>query len=116
MGIVLLPLQININGKPFTIAMRTPGHDLDLTRGLLFTEGVIKDNDEIENIEELFHAGVTIPFAVTVRIDHFDENEFMRTGISSSSCGLCGKKEWKDKPFVQDKANASLIVLNFLSD
>lgn len=90
------PLQININGKPFTIAMRTPGNDLELTRGLLYTEGVIKTNSEIEHIEELFHAGMESPFAVTVRLAHYDENEFMRTGISNSSCGICGKKEWNN--------------------
>ena len=27
-------LQININGEPFTVSMRTPGDDISLVRGL----------------------------------------------------------------------------------
>ena len=34
-------LQININNKPFTVTMRTPGNDDSLVRGLLHTEGII---------------------------------------------------------------------------
>ena len=100
------PLQININGVPFTVAMRTPGDDLHLTRGLLFSERIIKDCAEIENMEELYHPGESIPFAVAVRLTHFDEKEFLRTGISSSSCGMCGKKELKAARFHQGKINS----------
>lgn len=88
------PLQININGKPFTISMRTPDHDDELTRGLLFTEGVINKNADIEHLEILYRHEETTPFAVTVRVLHYDEQAFMRTGIANSSCGICGKKEW----------------------
>ena len=35
------PLQININNKPFTMIMRTPGNDDRLVRGLLYSEGVL---------------------------------------------------------------------------
>ena len=37
-------LQININGKPFTVSMRTPGDDLYLVRGMLHSEGIIKNS------------------------------------------------------------------------
>ena len=97
------PLQININGKPFTVAMRTPGDDIHLTSGLLFSEGIIKNYSDIENIEELFHAGDKAPFAVTVKLPQFDENEFLRTGISNASCGMCGKKEWQVARFHKGK-------------
>ena len=29
------PLEIRLNGKPLTVTMRTPGHDLDLAAGFL---------------------------------------------------------------------------------
>ena len=37
------PLQININGNPFTVTMRTPGNDVNLVRGLLHSEGILRD-------------------------------------------------------------------------
>lgn len=104
------PLQININGLPFTVAMRTPGDDIHLTRGLLYSERIIKDGSEIEHLEELYHPGENIPFAVTVRLTHFDEKEFLRTGISSSSCGMCGKKELKEARFHQGKIKTNFTI------
>jgi FdhD protein len=104
------PLQININGKPFTIAMRTPGHDAELTRGLLYTEGVIQNNSDIEHLEKLYHPNENIPFAVTVRIAQYDEIEFMRTGIANASCGICGKKELNLNRFSQQKTPLPLSI------
>lgn len=104
------PLQININGKPFTIAMRTPGHDEELTRGLLYTEGVIQSNSDIEHLEELFHPNEKMPFAVTVRIAQYDEIEFMRTGIANASCGICGKKELNLNRFSQNTTSSLISI------
>ena len=36
-------LQININDKPFTVSMRTPGEDAALVRGLLHSEDLLED-------------------------------------------------------------------------
>ena len=44
------PLEIRLNGRRFTATMRTPGHDEWLARGLLFSEGIIQDNDDIEEL------------------------------------------------------------------
>ncbi|MDQ3814402.1 MAG: formate dehydrogenase accessory sulfurtransferase FdhD [Armatimonadota bacterium] len=91
------PLEIRIDGHRFTATMRTPGHDLELARGLLLTEGVIQSNDDIEDIS-----------ARTRCRDHTDElvnvvnvtlhdgasapaHGWERSLISNSSCGLCGK-------------------------
>ena len=37
-------LQININEKPFTVSMRTPGDDMSLVRGILHSEAIIKND------------------------------------------------------------------------
>jgi FdhD protein len=36
------PLEIRLEGKPFTLSLRSPGDDPDLILGLLFAEGVIE--------------------------------------------------------------------------
>ena len=57
--LVEAPLQININQKSFTVVMRTPGADLELSLGLLVNEGVLKKDvdyrihQENENILDI---------------------------------------------------------------
>src|SRR5690348_4094896 len=41
------PLQFCLNGFPLSITMRTPGSDLDLATGFLFTEGIIHSVGQI---------------------------------------------------------------------
>ena len=45
------PLSISVNAEPFTLTMHTPGHEEDLIRGLLFSEGVYKRRDGKLQIE-----------------------------------------------------------------
>jgi FdhD protein len=93
--VVEAPLQIKINGAPFTITMRTPGNELELVRGLLLTEGVAtpKQTLSIEmtkhpETRQIICASVVLRAGVQQR--SFDQ---VRTFMSTSSCGLCGSKE-----------------------
>ena len=47
-------LQIVINGKPFTLSMRTPGADRELVRGMLHSEDIINSSG--------FHPEVQLDF------------------------------------------------------
>src|SRR5262245_29232343 len=44
------PLEVRLSNIPTTVLMRTPGHDEELVRGFLFSEGVISSNDDIGTV------------------------------------------------------------------
>lgn len=92
--IVEAPLTIYLDDEPLTVTMQTPGNELELARGLLFTEGITKQR------------GATFPATVATRDDlgnvsairiHLTEIESSaiskRSLLSVSACGICGKTE-----------------------
>ena len=45
------PLEIQLNGEPLAVIMRTPGNDLELVAGLLLTEELIQNSDDLLMLE-----------------------------------------------------------------
>ena len=92
-------LSISINEIPFTITMQTPGSEKDLVRGLLFTEGIIRDTDHplhidvINTNDEGFITSVNVTVPEQLILKDFAGK---RNVISSSSCGVCGKTSLDD--------------------
>jgi len=90
------PLQFCLNGSPISITMRSPGSDLDLAVGFLFTEGIINDVRQIltmraesgEDISGNTGDRVTIRLRPDIAID---PGRIRRNFYTSSSCGVCGK-------------------------
>lgn len=90
------PLQLCLNGAPLSITMRTPGSDLDLATGFLFTEGIIDDVGQILSMraesdeDDSGNSGdrVTIRLRPETAID---PARIRRNFYTSSSCGVCGK-------------------------
>jgi FdhD protein len=72
--------------KPVSITMRTPGQDQELAIGFLYTEGIVHEQNAIEEIEQGADSSVTI----TVR-GNLDLKRLERHFYTSSSCGVCGK-------------------------
>ncbi|MFV0532004.1 MAG: formate dehydrogenase accessory sulfurtransferase FdhD [Flavobacteriales bacterium] len=98
--VVEAPLQININNEPYTVVMRTPGNDEELIRGLLLAETIYreKQNLEYQTIKESEN-GFSI---VNVLIDKENLGKGylnVRTLLSVSSCGICGKQKIEDLSF-----------------
>lgn len=91
------PLEIRLNGRRFTATMRTPGHDDELARGLLFTEGVIQNDDDIEAIRhttrcrEFGNELVNIVDVTLHDVDEIAPHLWERSLIANASCGLCGQ-------------------------
>jgi len=44
------PLEIQVNGTAITVTMRTPGSDVELAKGFLLTEGLIKRRSDIHSV------------------------------------------------------------------
>lgn len=90
------PLEIRVNGTPFSVTMRTPGDDFDLVAGFLVSESIISANEELATmrycagedeygrqtfnvIEAQLASGVAPP-----------DTDLARHVYTSSSCGICG--------------------------
>ncbi|SDG72345.1 formate dehydrogenase accessory sulfurtransferase FdhD [Microbacterium pygmaeum] len=43
------PLEIRVAGKPLSVTMRTPGHDVELAAGFLVSEGIIAAGEEFRS-------------------------------------------------------------------
>ena len=76
--VVEAPLQLRARDTPVATIMRTPGHDLELVRGLLHAESVVAD--AIAQADE-----------DAVEIDA-DPSAFAARGLlASAACGVCGR-------------------------
>ena len=86
---VFLSMELTHKGAtyPLGITMRTPGDDIDLTVGFLYSEGIIEQYKDIENISE---AEGLISVDLTDDLQ-FDINSHRRQTLTSSACGVCGK-------------------------
>jgi len=76
--VVEAPLQLRARGQPVAMIMRTPGHDLELVRGLCHAESVPA-------------AGVAQAGEDAVEIDA-DPSVFAGRGLlATAACGVCGR-------------------------
>ncbi|HEU5403508.1 MAG TPA: formate dehydrogenase accessory sulfurtransferase FdhD [Terriglobales bacterium] len=81
------PLEIRIGDTPLAVTMRTPGHDLELAAGFLFTEGIVQNREDLMNISAQENSA---------RVDlrpgcEPDLQSMQRNFFATSSCGICGK-------------------------
>jgi FdhD protein len=95
------PLQLMLEGKPLSVVMRTPGHDLELCLGLMYAEGILRALDEISLVRISAEAG-EIEDRIRVEADLVESNQVdvhfareprrkpERSMLSSSACGVCG--------------------------
>jgi len=81
------PLEIRVAGRPVSVTMRTPGHDLELALGFLSTEGFAATPDDI--VEAIACGENVVDVTVT---DGAAARVVERRFYTSSSCGVCGKE------------------------
>ena len=88
------PLSIRIDGKPYSVVMRTPGDEIPHVAGFCLAEGIVDTPDDI--VELAFCDGadtnvvtVTIKDSRKIKTAHIlDRREY----ISQTSCGLAARK------------------------
>ena len=86
-----VPLEVMLNGHPFSVIMRTPGADRDLTVGFLFSESVIGSADDIQDIDAADNVVnvVLIGERAAGLAKVLDQR---RNIVMNSSCGMCGRR------------------------
>lgn len=84
------PVQIAVNGTPFTITLATPADLDDLARGLLLTEQVIDSAQSIQHVEVRTWLGETLVNVAVAPEALHQERLGARTVLGNSACGVCG--------------------------
>ncbi len=108
-------LQILVNGKPFTITMRTPGADPHLVPGILFSEGLVETPADIVSLrEESAKDDMTVWSATLTNSSQADKKIVNRSLASTSSCGMCGKSEWDAPPDAVEACQSSTFQRELL--
>ncbi len=96
------PLEIRLlgpgpgaNPRSLSVTMRTPGDDVDLAVGFLFTEGIIRGASDLRSIDHFkddsrAHGQNIVEITLAPGVS-FDAGRLQRNFYMTSSCGVCGK-------------------------
>jgi FdhD protein len=89
------PLEIRLNGMPYVVTMRTPGNDIDLAHGLLFSEGVITKRSDVALARYCAGSGLdgvnTYNVLDVTLAPEIPTSEVVRRNVmTTSACGICG--------------------------
>ncbi|MBF0101005.1 MAG: formate dehydrogenase accessory sulfurtransferase FdhD [Desulfobacterales bacterium] len=84
-------LAIRVEGRPYSIIMRTPGDETFHVAGFCFTEGIIDSPEDIASIAfcDTHVATLTLKPECKHRIGKIIDRKGF---ISQTSCGICGKE------------------------
>jgi FdhD protein len=98
------PLEIRLEFGPIqdrqqrniAVTMRTPGHDLELAAGFLFSEGILHSPAHIHKIDWCANVDSEEEYGNVVKVELVPEampelGKLDRNFYMSSSCGVCGK-------------------------
>ncbi len=108
------PLLIRVEGKPYSVVMRTPGEETFHVAGFCLAEGLVDKPNDIATLGYCNDTNSNVA-TVTLKSERREKvsNLLKRRGfLSQTSCGICGKELIKDlnqilTP-VTDKAKISI--------
>jgi FdhD protein len=120
------PLEIRIGYGParkrvqknISVTMRTPGNDLELAIGFLFTEGIISS---YQDVKEVYHVDACSQKKNTVQVELIENfiphlMQADRNFYTSSSCGVCGKGSIQSIRTISSFDNADKSSLSLATD
>jgi FdhD protein len=89
------PLEIRLNGESYLVTMRTPGNDVELSRGLLYSERIITERSDIVLARYCAGSGpdgVNSYNVLDVTLASYDSvpAAVRRNVMTTSACGICG--------------------------
>jgi FdhD protein len=109
------PLSIRVQGKPYSVVMRTPGDELAHTAGFCLGEGIVDTLDDMGSLafcDDTDTNVVAVTLAETRR-SQIAEILDRRGFISQTSCGICGKEIVEDLyQIIQPLSNDTRIDSN----
>ncbi|MFZ1528790.1 MAG: formate dehydrogenase accessory sulfurtransferase FdhD [Ferruginibacter sp.] len=110
-------LQTALEIKPVAVTMRTPGNDDELAAGFLFTEGILKNRNELAAV---IKDKCNDNSVVLVTANGFSPvmEKLERNFYTSSSCGVCGKASIdaiKTAPALLDKNDQIKLAAVFFT-
>lgn len=89
------PLEIRVAEKPLSVTMRTPGNDIELAAGFLFTEGLVSRREQLLKLESNQESNApnrgNVVGAELAPECLADSENLQRNFFAASSCGICGK-------------------------
>lgn len=98
------PLEIRIGYGPqsqreqksISVTMRTPGNDLELAAGFLYTEGILDHPRQLRQIEHCLNVKAEDEVGNVVKAElepevEIELDKLQRHFYTTSSCGVCGK-------------------------
>ena len=91
------PLEVRLGGEAYLVTMRTPGDDIDLVHGLLHSEGVVHEADDV--LLARYCAGTDEDGRNTYNVLDVSlapgvaPDGPLRKVVMNSACGLCGTTE-----------------------
>ena len=80
------PLEIRAGEVVVSVTMRTPGDDIELAAGFLYTEGLIGSAADIDTVTMCDPNVAAVSLAAGVPLPLLE-----RHFVTSSACGVCGK-------------------------
>jgi FdhD protein len=117
------PLEIRLNREPYLVTMRTPGNDVDLAHGLLFSEGIISDRSDV--VLARYCAGSDLDGVNSYNVldvtlasgSALPAAETRRHVLTTSACGICGtttiEQVLRESPYEMDRevrVSAKLVL------
>lgn len=113
--VVEQPLAIKINGEALSVTMQTPGNEVDLVVGLLYSEDIFRNDCSLLNFGFTKNRhGVIDEIDVAIPNTHLGKGYLnSRQLLSVSSCGICGRTSFDPRQgdkLKEESVQAALLL------